>query len=169
MTDRIENPPITGAAPLEPVISSELPENFIVYYSFNTKKSVTFSDTLSVMCRNELEGCGNVDLIKLEVHFKSTDVNQSLRAGVLSSMQSISDTQLAQKSNSISYTSNMVNTGVRHIQSIIPEDTLSRQIQPVSSHLPTLKFMLYADAGVEVGVNVYLKVHGVIQKWRVLN
>jgi len=46
---------------------------------------------------------------------------------------------------------------------LVPEDTLSRQIRPISASLPMMK--LYVSIGTEsyLSLDIYIKVHGIRQ------
>lgn len=150
-------------APLEPSITKEQPYTDIFFITPTLaagKKSFGGCQDLNTLIKDQLTGCANVDLYKLEVKFKCTASGKSIAFGVYNSNATLTLEELGGVDTAVSFTSNSMTYGQMHTEEIIIPDHLTRQIQPASSLLPGFKFYLYADEGISVWVNMYVKVHG---------
>jgi len=76
--------------------------------------------------------------------------------------------QVAMKLNGVDITSNARTVGDEYVKNLIPEDTLSRQLQPISSMLLATKIMIAKDEKVRANLIIRLKVHGVIRVYATL-
>jgi len=158
MSQQISTGAITSAAPLEPNISTE--HEYTDSIS-RTLTGTTWSGPIKELVSSTLTNCGRYDLVKLEVAFHAAKEDMTIRAGVCNVDSGCSIIQGSMKENGICQTSNITTKGITDRRTIIPEDTLSRQLAPVSSHLPTPKFMIEFTAGMTVVVTIFVKVHGI--------
>lgn len=123
-------------------------------------KLTTKAFTLPELVNDFLEGCGRVDLCKIELKAVSTAVSQKISLGIVEASSSLDASIAAMKPNGFMFVSNERTVGSEVIKHIVPEDTFSRQIRPQSSMLPSMKITITKDAGFPAALMIYLKVHG---------
>lgn len=146
---------ISGPAPLESGVSVKHEYTDVINVSGNE-----YDGALSIYLSDLFEGCGRVDLLHMDVYVLACDKAQACYASIVSVNSSATVEQAAMFGNGFAYISNSFEVGIKHKVTLVPPDTLSRQIQPPSSDLPMLKFMLTADPKMRVNVEFFVKVHG---------
>jgi hypothetical protein len=156
---------VTQSAPHEPDISTEHEYTDVLYMLLPD----SFDNSVLSMIGSMLPGCGRIDLVSLAVTYTCTAEKQEVMAGIKASGASATAEQLAFKDNGIYHVSNGFNFGVKSTFEVVPEDTLSVQIQPVSSMLPTPHFVFKKSRGVKASVILRLKVHGIRIQYGSLN
>jgi hypothetical protein len=118
------------------------------------------NDTLDNLLSPYLEGCGRVDLVRLEVKIVTTASGQKVQVGVDTAGSTRSIDQVCRKVNGIYFISNTKNVGQEVVRPIKPEDNLSLQIRPNSADFPMLKLLCKADTDVDISFHFFIKVHG---------
>jgi hypothetical protein len=147
---------LTSAAPLETNISVDHQETDIIVLDGD------YCDhPLDVILAPYLEGCGRVDLLKIEAKIVTTDARQKVMMGFAATGSSISVAQAAGKLSGLLFVSNAKTQGDEVTKVLVPEDTLSRQIRPNSADLPMLKLMVDVNPEVMLFLHIYIKVRGV--------
>jgi len=73
------------------------------------------------------------------------------------------------KPNGFSHCSNDRNYGEQMTVDLVPEDTLSMQIRPISALLPSMKILFSVTKGVKISLHVYYSVSGVCHLYNTLN
>jgi len=159
---------ITSQAPLESNISREHEYTDLIHLMLADTRRTIDASIVSLM-GDFLSGCGRVDLMHLDIIYKCSAADQFISVGMSSTTQSLTVQQAAFKGNGVSFTATNLTMGVRHSIRLIPEDNLSRQIQPVSSDLPSMKLLLECSKGVEVQIVLAVKVRGIRMHFNVLN
>jgi len=170
MTDIIsrDTPKLTATAPLEPNISTTHVYTDIIHISFGDVAR-KFQDTIEQLVSSQLMGCGRVDLVELQCKAVTTKAGQTVKIGFCENGSSASINQVALKPNGLYHVSNAYNVGTEIVRSLIPEDTLSLQIRPVSAILPTTKLMVEKSDGAILNIEVRLIVRGMRTKYIDLN
>jgi len=159
---------LTGKAPYDPSIATQHEFTDVIYVAFADKK-LQFDDTVVNLCSAHLAGCGKVDLVDITISGVCTAADQTLAVGITSTVSGMTITQVALKSNGYYHVSNDYTRGIPFRHTLVPEDTVSRQIQPVSAMLPTMKLMVLRSEGVVLTLEIKLKVSGMRQKTITLN
>jgi len=157
---------LSAQARLEPNISVEHP--FSHEFNFNIAGKYTYSGSIMELVQSWLAGCGKVDLVSLELKFKMLEEKQTMQIGFCDLNSSLTIDQVAMKLNGVDITSNARTVGDEYVKNLIPEDTLSRQLQPISSMLLATKIMIAKDEKVRANLIIRLKVHGVIRVYATL-
>lgn len=151
---------LTGPASLESNISKEHEYTHYFLVSFGDKTG--FDGNIWKMVMNELPHVGRVDLVKLDAKIVTSASAQKVMIG-FSSMTSTSTAEaLCGKKNGFKHISTSYNAGSEIFVELNPEDTLSRQLQPQSADLPTLRLVVSKSAGADLWIGVYLKVRGIV-------
>lgn len=158
-----------SAAPLEPKLSPTVGWTDEIAIAF--KGEATVSSDLAGMSAvtSFLQGCGAVDLISISLKFNFTASNCTLQAGFTDTGSSASLAQIAFLGSGYSAVSTNYNMGAMIEKELIPEGIYSRQIRPVSSTLPTLKFMFSCNKGVAGLILIRVKVYGPRRHYASLN
>jgi len=158
---------VTAAAPIEGNISTEHPYTHLVYVSVPQEKN--YKDVICKLVVDHLKGCGRVDLVKIDAIIITSAPGATVKIGFAEAGSSLSIDQVSTKPNGVHHVANAFNVGIKVQESIIPEDTFSRQLQPVSSMLPTPQIYISTSKDVMVTMVVFLKVHGVVTLYSILN
>jgi len=158
----------TSVARLEPSISQS--HYYTDLHSFQLDTSGDFMKTydLSVLLQDYIEGCGRVDLVKIGMKIRTTARGQTVNVGVADSASSLDALGASMKPNGFSHCSNDRNYGEQMTIEILPEDTLSMQIRPISAMLPSMKLLLAVSKDVKATLHVYYKISGVRHRYNVL-
>jgi len=156
-----------GSAPNDPSIATEHLETHLHSITLGSVRKI--SEPFSVLLKDKLVGCGQVDLVELSIKFVSNDAKQKLMAGYIAVGTPIAIEQASLQKGGIRHCTNTMNYGTMEEFAMVVPDVFSRQIQPVSSLLPTPQFMLEASDGASVCINIAYKVHGVIRSYEILN
>jgi hypothetical protein len=151
--------PITGPAPHETNISTEHPFNRMLTISVKVSK---WGDSVEKLCGNHLQGCGRVDFVKMDIKLIPIKDGAWCKFGVCEVGSSYTTDDVSMKPNGEYFVSNQFSTGHSKLVKVLPEDTLSRQLRPISSSLPTMKFMLERSDDMVVTIILYLQVHGLV-------
>lgn len=151
----VSNDVLTGAAPVEGGVSTSHDYTDIIVWS-----GYKLDQALDALLSSKLEGCGKVDLVKIEVKIITSAEKQHVYMGFASTGSSIPVKMAAGKLSGLFFRSNAKTVGDEITKVLVPEDTLSRQIRPNSANLPMLKFMVDVTEGVDVFVHFYVKVSG---------
>jgi len=110
-----------------------------------------------------------VDLVKLAVKIRTTGRGQTVCFGVADSASSMDAAAASMKPNGFSHCSNDRNYGEQMTVDLVPEDTLSMQIRPISALLPSMKILFSVTKGVKISLHVYYSVSGVCHLYNTLN
>jgi len=159
----IENTTVSSLAQvaLEENITKEEDYNFRLQIPVVTDSNlITGDQPISAILSNYLLGCGKVDLIKFQVIYQTTKASQIVKFGVCNTLGNRSLESVVLAPGGVNFMSNTYNFGVQEVVDIVIPDTISRQIQPASSHLPSLRFKCSVSSGVAFSVIFYLKFHG---------
>jgi len=159
---------ITPPAQLEPDISREHAYTDVVYVTMGSKKT-EFSGTIASIIPDMLVGCGRVDLVSISCKIVCDTASQVFKMGCCEVGASRSATEVALKANGLYHVANNMTIGTEILRTLIPEDTLSKQIQPVSSFLPTTKLIINKTEGVVCSLEIRLIVHGIRTRYFSLN
>lgn len=154
----VSNTALTAQARLESNISVEHDYTDVVVLS-----GASVSSPLDHILSEYLSGCGRVDLVKIEVKVLATATKQKFYFGFSSTSSNLTAKEAARKMSGKMFCSNDFTVGDEIVFSLIPEDTLSRQIRPNSADLPMINFLMEAPEEAEVGVHFFLKVRGIRQ------
>lgn len=159
---------LTSAAP--PPNTNPVTHNFtdIIHISFTGKKR-SYAGSLDALLKDALEGTGTVDLVKIELSFKTSSANQTVRAGFCEAGSALSLDVVCMKSNGVNFTSNANHYGQRLTELLVPEDTLSTQIRPIAADRPMIKLLVECDEGVTMSLQCYVAVKNMRQRYLVLN
>jgi len=152
---------VTTQAPLESSIATSHQVTDIVHRVYT--KKVTIGEAVLRFVIDSLPGCGRINLVKIVAVFVCPAEDLCVKIGVCSTGQSLTATQAAMKENGVYFVSSVPTRGVRHVTTIIPEDTLSRQLQPTSSQLPTTKLLIEISEGVVLSLQFHIQVEGMRQ------
>lgn len=156
---------ITAPAPVEGGVGRSHPYNIRVSYLL---EKASGSESILVLLTDVLKGAGRVDLVKLEVSYFPSVTAQSLTFAVTSTTSGASLSQLSGDENSVHFTSNSFTAGIKNVTSIVPPDTISRQIQPNSADLPAMQILWDRSKDMTVHVIFYLHFTGFINLYRTL-
>jgi len=158
----------TSVARSEPTISKS--HVYTDLHSFQLDTSVEFvkSYDLSGLLQDYIEGCGRVDLVKIGMKIRTTAKGQTINVGVADSASSLDALGASMKPNGFSHCSNDRNYGEQMNIEILPEDTLSMQIRPISAMLPSMKLLIAVSKDVKVSLHVYYKISGVRHRYNTL-
>lgn len=126
----------------------------------------SIDSNIEKLLSKDLEGCGQVHLYKIDIKYRFTDSNQSIRAGFCEVGSTASIDHVSGAVGGLSVGSGPMTIGYSNLVTLMPMDTLSRQIRPNSSVLPMLKFLYQASDGVVVNIAIYLKIMGLVVKYR---
>jgi len=148
-------------APIEPVLQSEEEFNHVVYALLSVDKQETKGSALiSEIVQAYLDGCGKVDVMQLQITAQFSADKQSFFCAVYNANGSRSVDELSLMRGGIGMTTTPYDYGTPRTFDITIPSTYSRQVQPVSSALPTFKLHVKASAGVKVMVGIFLRIHG---------
>jgi len=153
----------TSQAPIEGNISTE--HVFTDRVVINMGSTNSFSGTIDILLAEVLEGCGRVDLCSITLVCKTTAASQYVKAGFCAAGSSCTLEQASMQENGINLTSNAYTYGHKETYKMIPTDTLSRQIRPVSSMLPTLQIKIEKSKDASVTMMIDIKVHGLRNRY----
>jgi len=156
---------LTSPAPHEPDISSIHEYSHILMLTLPTE----YKGTLGNIVSNHITGAGRIDLVSCAISFTTNDAKQSVKAGFRSNGSRATIDQVATKRSGLCFTTNAHNYGPKVIHELVPEDTMSRQLQPVSSFLPTIDFMFTRSQEVVATLELKVKVHGFVYVYGALN
>lgn len=134
-----------------------------------TVDALSIDSSIGTLLKSQLVGCGRVDLVSIFLKVNASDAKQKFKFGLTEAGSSASVTHAAGKLNGWTYISNSMNFGTDMVKNILPEDSISRQIQPKSADLPDLRIMITRDAGMVVVMEILVKVRGVRTKYISLN
>lgn len=154
---------ITGPAPTPPVNINSHPYNRIVNVSMAAN---TFNENIANLITTDLQGCGRVDLVKIEMNFLALAAGDAVMVGVTDINSSIDIVQASQKPNGFVHKATSYNYGNKDVITVVPEDMLSRQLRPVPSDLPSMKLIFEKTGTMRVSFVIYLQVHGIVQTYR---
>jgi len=161
-----QNHQVTAPPSYEPNISTDHVWTDVIYVELKgDKKDQTVASYVSDM----LLGCGNVALVKMQVTSVPMKDNSFFKMGFHDAGSNPSINQVALKPNGIFRTANAMTRGIRGMDEVQPEDTMSRQIRPISSMLPELKVMYEKDADTVVTMAFFLNVRGMRTRYVTLN
>jgi hypothetical protein len=158
MTTPITNAILTPPAPHESNISREHEYTDVIMLS-----GVVCDTPLDKLLAPYLPGAGRVDLVKISVKFNATAEKQAFYFGFSSVLSVLTAKQASGKPSGVRFMSNNFTVGNEFVHTLIPEDTLSRQIRPNSADLPMINFLVSADKDALVTIHFYVKVHGIRQ------
>jgi len=154
---------ITTAASLESKISTEHVYSDVVRVSMGEKES--WSGDVNEAIADALRGCGAVDLIKVQCIIMTPEEGSSVSIGFCEAGSSESVETLSMKENGYNFVATAYNKGTRQVVELVPEDTLSRQIRPISSDLPMLCMKISKSKKTKVSVAFYIKVRGIRSRY----
>jgi len=163
----VETEVFTSPAPLESSVASTQPYTHVSHFVIGT--AVSFSWTLAGMLKDDISGYGNVDLHSIVIDYEMPTEGLKILGGFCHAGTSLTVNQVAFKPNGLHRTSNARTAGEPYTAIMVPESTMSRQIQPVSSDLPMIKFMMEWSKGVCGQIHIFYKVHDHCQKFHTLN
>jgi len=123
-------------------------------------EGLIFQKTLFELLSDQLEGCGKVDVHKIDVRATTTGANQKIQCGVFNANATMDSEMISQLPSGFGYVSNSYNYGTQQTHTVAIPDIYSRQIQPASATVPPLKFYLTASAKAIVSIHFYLIVSG---------
>lgn len=149
----------TPQAPIENSVSLELEESDIV--NLDMSALTTKDGSIESYVAHRLEGCPNVDLIKLSIKCQAQSAKDYIRIGMSAMGSSASIKSLAGKKNGFKHKANDRNVGEEIEKDLVPMANVSRQIRPCSSQLPMLRLCYEKSAGMDLTLIVYMKVNGV--------
>jgi len=158
----------TSSAPREQNISTVHAYTHLHSFTFSTTTDFVRSFELSTLLQDHIVGWGRVDLVKMVVKFRTTAVDQTVEFGVCDSGSSLDAHAAAMKPNGYSHMSNARNYGEQAEIDLVPEDTLSTQIRPISAMLPSMKVLFSVSKGVKINLQVYYSVRGVCHLYSTL-
>lgn len=141
------------APPSEPDISLSGFHEFRADVFFT---NMSHSFLLQQAFADEFQGVGRVELVDVEVTYIHTQANQRVAAGFANAQANYTVDQIAMSGGFMAQ-SNSLTIGVMHKHTLIIPGYVSRQIQPISSLLPGVKFHIAVSAG--VGCSVCFKFH----------
>jgi hypothetical protein len=151
---------LTAPAPHESNISREHDYNLIVHVHIGKEKMQVNINTL---LSSYLSGCGRVDLQRITAKYMIFSKGETVAFGFSEAGGSESVEMYAMKASGHIFTSGELASGVSTMVELIPEDTLSRQIQPVSSQLPAMRLHVERSSNVKLQMAFYIKIHGIRQ------
>lgn len=118
---------------------------------------VVFESSINTLIAEELLGCGQASLVKLDVAYVFSNSGQSIYFGVCNANASLSARAIGMRPGGYSAVSNSMTYGHKTTVTVIVPDLFSRQIQPVSSMAPAYKFSIRASKEVQVQLQLYIK------------
>jgi len=150
-----------GQAPIEPNVTQEQAWNHEYTYVLKSdEKDISIKRTIASIIEDELEGYGKVDLHSLRIKYVCSKANQAIMCGLGNAVGEKSITQIASRRAGFSHVSNSYNFGIQSEVELIVPDTLTRQIQPASSHLPAMRLYLSTTGGPRVSLILQVKTYG---------
>lgn len=158
---------LTAPAPTESNIAREHEYTDLIHLICDDK-AVKYSDSVASLVSPYLENCGRYDLVSITAVYVCP-VDKGLQMGFCSTGQSLTAKQVGMKRNGLYHVGSAANAGTRHVVTLVPEDTLSTQLQPVSAQLPSVKLILSKDISVALSLEIAVKVHGIRQRYGNLN
>jgi len=150
---------VTAPAPIEPNISREHEFNRMLTISVHVNK---WADSVEKLCGKNLQGCGRVDFVSMQVKMIPLKDGAWAKFGVCEVGSSYTTDDVAMKPNGEYFVANPWNTGNSKLVNVMPEDTLSRQMRPISALLPTMKFLLEKSDDMKMTIVLKLQVHGLV-------
>jgi len=145
-------------APIEPSVAVTEDGVVIMNFWFSSKKSV--DSLVSDLLSSQLSGCGNVDLLEVQVNCTLAGAGDYVHVGFSAS----DSTQSAER---LSYGPGgfRAQAGTHHVQpnysaTLIVPGVYSRQLRPPSSILPMLRIAMVSSAGASGMMIFKVKIHG---------
>jgi len=160
MTDSISNAVLTSPATHESNISSEHEYTDVI-----SLRGTVCDQPLDKLLGPWLPGVGRADLVKITVKITTTAAKQKVYIGFASVNSSMTAVTASGKLSGLRFVSNERNAGDEIVKTLIPEDTLSRQIRPNSAMLTMMQFLVHCDDEVLLDVHFFVKVHGMRQQY----
>lgn len=148
---------LTAPAPLEPFAANEQPYNFMVIADVEV---TNYADTVANLVSDYLEGCGNVDLVKIDATMLFSKASEFVYIGFSDANGSKGAKTYAMRPDGYAYKAGVNIPGSAVVVELLPPNIYSRQLQPVSSLLPTLKIHIAKSETVDMQMRLYVKIHG---------
>jgi len=167
MADQEQTQTITAPAPSSGNISRTHVYTDIINITFGDGRT-TLDDDLWEVVADYIPGIGNVELNSITVIFLAPKADMTVKLGVCNTAANLTVDQVAMKENGVYFVSTSLTAGKRHVEHVIPEDTISRQLFPVDSKLPMCKIIVSVTEGVAFTLQVKLKVNGMRQHYGLL-
>lgn len=153
------------AAPSEPAPTREQPYThryIVVLKPAKGHTEIAGCANVINLVKDKMAGAGNVSLYKLELMYAFTKKGHSISAGIANANLTLTEDEVAMSPEGLFFQATEMGPYEKRTEELVVPDTLSRQIQPVSSMLPGWKLHIHASEGVKVSVAMYVKVHGPI-------
>lgn len=158
---------ITSSAPIEGNISTEHAWTDVVM--LDVTSSSKFDKAVADCVADFLVGAGRVDLVKIELKCVPSQTKQSIQIGLSEVGNTQSALVLSMKANGFYFVSNDRTVGTEQLRTLVPEDTISKQLRPQSSMLPSLRIACTKTQDMPTTLTFYLKVHGMRMRYGSLN
>jgi hypothetical protein len=122
--------------------------------------AVAVSHTLQEILSEHLTGCGRVELHSMTLKYKFSDDDQFFKIAMNAATSALSLDSLLGFEGAEFVSANPLSKGKWESLLLTPYGNVSRQIQPVSSQLPSLKVMVAAPKGMVLYLNIKVAVLG---------
>jgi hypothetical protein len=155
----------TSAAPLPLSTGTDhLYTDELVYTVDVNKINMSYADLLG----DHLQGCGRVDLVSISIEGIHSKAGDFIYAGFCAKGTSATIRHVSAVKNGLRNIANNMTVGQEVFRDMIPQDILSRQIQPTPADLPVAAFMLEKSEGCSATLIIRINVHGIRTRYKSL-
>jgi len=152
-----------GSASFPVVKSAPFVNRIVLHYSTDEseKKEFKISTEVLKLVETDLKGAGNVDLVEIEVDFVAPTSGLEMACILVGSNNDLPRNAWTLFGGFLQV-SNTLNAGITQKVKLIPNDLMSRQIQPKAADAPSPKLMVFAAKGVHVAVKYGLHINTLV-------
>nr|WOK58251.1 MAG: ORF2 protein [Armillaria ostoyae RNA virus 1] len=160
---------ILPQVPKERSITSDQEYNLVIVANIDTTNAFTGKKTFVEMLNGDFDGMGKVDIVALDLKYKMTAANQTVKAGVFLQDTSLTIDQLVGLEGVLNHTSTSYNYGETKTAHLIIPDLVSAQVQPPSGVARTAVVYYNIGKNVECSMIFKLRHHGPKYQFKSLN
>lgn len=154
-----------GTPQTNPRASDSLPYTDVCHITLGCKK---WKGSLEKLIVEELRGCGQAILHKLDIVAVTPETGAFVKCGVAEVNSNVSLDALAMKANGVYHVAGSA-MFPKNTFTIIPEETLADQIRPISSIAPMIELSIERSEKAVVVIDLYYKIPQIRQFYKTLN
>lgn len=125
-----------------------------------TDNKISIKKSLSEIMGEHILNCGNVSVDKIVLKCRAREEGDWLNFGCAEVGSSLTASAAAMKENGHSISFYAANRGKEEYLTLIPEDSLSRQVKPISADLPMMKIYISCSPTMIAALHIHYTVHG---------
>jgi hypothetical protein len=157
---------LTSQAPLPRSTGTEHAYNLLIHIMV---KKDNIAEDIAVLLKDHMKGCGRVDLVEINCNYNLYQKGDRISIGFSEVGGSEDAMMYSMKASGHRMVAGENVLGTSTTLKLVPEDTLSRQLQPPPADLPMMKLHLAKKGTLDCMLIFKLKVHGVRAFYQTLN